>query len=326
MSNKIINKKNTGNKKVTKKSTSKKDFISFGSLKFPRNGILASGVLGVTGWSMTKVTKSGAGGITTKSILKELRDGHPTPVVQFYKAGLINAVGLPSLGVKESNKEIKIVKNNSDAIIIASVAGGTPMEFKETVELLDKKNIDAVEINISCPNVEDEFGTPFACNPQSAANITRIVKEATHLPIIVKLSSNYPGIADIAKAVEEAGADGITAINTVGPGMLFDINTYKPLLTNTKGGISGPAILPIAIRCIYEIYKSVKIPIIGVGGITTVDDALQSIIAGATLYGVGTGIIYEGMDIFEKINNGIDEYLKDKGITYKELIGIAHNN
>ena len=314
MSKKIVNKKNT----------IKKEFISFGNLKFPRNGILASGILGVTGWSMVKIAKCGAGGITTKSILKDIRNGHQTPVIQCYKAGVLNAVGLPSLGIKESNKEIKVVKNNSDAIIIASVAGGTPMEFKETVELLDKKNIDAIEINISCPNVEDEFGAPFACNPQSAANITKIVKEATHLPIIVKLSPNFPEIGDIAKAVEEAGADGITAINTLGPGMLFDINTYKPILTNTKGGVSGPAILPIAIRCVYDIFKSVKIPIIGVGGITTFEDALQVIIAGATLYGVGSGILYEGVEIFDKINKNIDRYLNNKGISYKELIGIAH--
>lgn len=324
MSKKNTNIKNTSKKSTSKKNISKKDFIQFGNLKFPRNGVLASGVLGVTGWSMVKVAKCGAGGITTKSILKNIRNGHPTPVVQFFKAGLINAVGLPSLGVKESNKEIKIVKNNSDAVIIASVAGGTPMEFKETVESLDKNIIDAIEINISCPNVEDEFGTPFACNPQSAANITKIVKEATRLPIIVKLSPNFPGIPDIAKAVEEAGADGITAINTVGPGMLFDINTYKPVLTNTKGGLSGPAILPIAIRCVYEIYKSVKIPIIGVGGITSYEDALQMIIAGATLYGIGSGILYDGMEIFDKINKSIDEYLDKKEIKYRELIGMAH--
>ncbi len=302
----------------------KKDYLSFGKLMFPRNGVLASGILGVTGWSMVKVSNCGAGGITTKSILKNIRKGHSTPVLQMFKAGCINAVGLPSLGVNESNKELKIVKKNSDAVIIASVAGGTPMEFKETVELLDKEYIDVIEINISCPNVEDEFGTPFASNPYSAANITKIVKEATQLPIIVKLSPNFPNLVDIAKAVEDAGADGITAINTVGPGMLFDINTYKPVISNARGGISGPAILPIAIRCVFDIYKAVQIPIIGIGGIITVEDALQMIIAGAALYGVGTGIIYEDLEIFNKINMGINKYLEEKNMNYKDLIGIAH--
>jgi dihydroorotate dehydrogenase (NAD+) catalytic subunit len=303
---------------------SKKDSIVFGKITFPRNGVLASGILGVTGWSMVKVSKSGAGGITTKSILKNVRKGHPTPVVQFYKAGLINAVGLPSLGVEESNKEIKIVKENSDAVIIASVAGGTPMEFKETVEMLDKDYIDAIEVNISCPNVEDEFGLPFASNPQSASNITKIVREVTNLPVIVKLSPNYTGLADIAKAVEDAGADGINAINTVGPGILFDINTYNPIISNTRGGISGPSILPIAVRCVYDVYKSVRIPIIGTGGVTSFEDALQLIIAGATVYGVGSGVIYDGLEIFKKINKGINEYLVKKKMNYNDLIGIAH--
>lgn len=303
---------------------SKKDSILFGKIKFPRNGVLASGILGVTGWSMVKVSKSGAGGITTKSISKNKRKGHPTPVIQLYKAGVINAVGLSSLGVEESNKEIKIVKDNSDAIIIASVFGGSPMEFKETVELLDKSNIDAIEVNISCPNVEDEFGLPFASNPHSSANITKIVREMTNLPVIVKLSPNFTGLADIAKAVEDAGADGITAINTVGPGILFDINTFKPIITNIRGGISGPSILPIAIRCVYDIYKSVKIPIIGTGGITTIEDAIQMIIAGATVYGLGSGVIYEGLEIFKRINKGINEYLDKKKMNYNDLVGIAH--
>ncbi len=306
------------------KIMNKKDSILFGSIKFPRNGVLASGILGVTGWSMIKVARSGAGGITTKSILKNIRKGHPTPVVQLYKAGIINAVGLPSLSVEESNNEIKILKENSDAVIIASIAGGTPMEFKEAVESLDKSNIDAIEVNISCPNVEDEFGLPFASNPQSAANITKIVREVTNIPVIVKLSPNYTGLADIAKAVEDAGADGITAINTAGPGILFDINTYNPIISNIRGGISGPAILPIAVRCVYEIYKSVKIPIIGTGGITSFEDALQMIIAGATVYGVGSGVIYEGLEIFKKINKGINEYLDKKKMNYNDLIGIAH--
>lgn len=303
---------------------SKKNSLLFGKIKFPRNGVLASGILGVTGWSMIKVSRCGAGGITTKSISKNIRKGHSTPVVQLYKAGLINAVGLPSLGVEESNKEIKIVKDNSDAVIIASVFGGTPMEFKETVESLDKDNIDAIEVNISCPNVEDEFGLPFASDPYSAANITKIVREVTNLPVIVKLSPNFSGLQDIAKAVEDAGADGITAINTVGPGILFDINTYNPVISNIRGGISGPSILPIAIRCVYDIYKTVKIPIIGTGGVASLEDALQMIIAGATLYGIGSGIIYEGLDIFNKINKGIDEYLAKKKMDYNELIGIAH--
>ena len=298
--------------------------IKFGKMTFPRNGVLASGILGVTGASMAQAAKSGAGGVTSKSISLEEREGHPTPVIQMYKAGMINAVGLSSTGVENSNKELAIVKQKSDAKIIASIFGATAYDFKETVKALDKNNIDAIEVNISCPNVEDEFGLPFASSPKSAALVTRYVREETNLPVIIKLSPNFQMLGDIAKAVETEGADGITAINTVGPGMLIDINTHLPKITNKTGGVSGPAILPIAIRCIYEIYKSVKIPIIGMGGVISIEDALQVIMAGATLYGVGTGVVYEGLDIFKKINKGIDDYLNKKKMKYTDIIGIAH--
>lgn len=299
--------------------------IKFGKLTFPRNGVLASGIMGVTGWSMSRVAKCGAGGVTSKSISKNIRKGHKTPVVQVFNAGMINAIGLSSTGVDNSNNELKIAKENSDAVIIASVFGGATDEFKETIELLEEKNIDAVEINISCPNVKDEFGAPFSASPDTTALVVDVVRRSTKLPLLVKLSPNFPNIGLIAKAAEDNGADGITAINTVGPGMLIDINTYRPKLTNKTGGVSGPAILPVAIRCVYDIYKNVNIPIIGMGGINTTDDAIQIILAGATLYGVGTGIMYSGLNIFEDINNGIDKYIKDKKMNYDELIGLAHH-
>jgi len=303
-----------------------KDTIKFSSLEFKRNGVLASGILGVTGWSMAKVAESGAGGITCKSISKNIRKGHPNPVVQVYEQGLINAVGLSSTGVENTNVELNILKKNSDAIVIASVFGGTKEEFADTIELLDKNSVDAVELNISCPNVHDECGLPFSYSPITTKEIVEFVRKNTKLPMIVKLSPNTPSLGTIAKVCEDCGADGISAINTVGPGMLIDINTFKPKLSNKTGGVSGPGILPIAIRCIYEIYKNVKIPIIGMGGITKSEDALQIIMAGATLYGVGTGILYEGMEIFSKINNGISKYLSDKNMKYEDLVGITHRN
>lgn len=300
--------------------------IKFGKINFKKNGVLASGILGVTGWSMVKVAKSGAGAVTSKSISKNIRKGHPTPVMQLFEAGMLNAVGLSSTGVDNSNEELKIVKDNSDSVVIASVFGGKIDEFCETISLLNNDVIDAVEINISCPNVEDEFGLPFSSTPEIAGSVVKETRKYTKLPLIVKLSPNFPRIGDIAKACEDEGADGITAINTVGPGMLIDINTYKAKISNRRGGVSGPAILPVALRCVYDIYCKVNIPIIGMGGITTVEDALQMIIAGASVYGVGTGILYEGLDIFNKINNGIDEYLSEKKMKYEELVGIIHGN
>lgn len=298
--------------------------IKFGKLTFKRNGVLASGIIGVTGWSMAKVASSGAGGITCKSISKNVRKGHPNPVIQVFEHGVVNAVGLSSTGVENTNKELEILKTNSDCVVIASVFGGTKEEFAQTVDLLDIKNIDAVELNISCPNVHDEFGLPFSSSPKTACEVVSFVRNKTKLPLIVKLSPNFPNIGLIAKACEDNGADGITAINTVGPGMLIDINTYRPKLSNKTGGVSGPAILPIAIRCIYDIYKNVKIPIIGMGGITNYEDALQIVMAGATLYGVGSGILYKGMTVFDSINKGIEKYLKEKNMQYEDLIGIVH--
>jgi dihydroorotate dehydrogenase (NAD+) catalytic subunit len=298
--------------------------IKFGNIFFEQNGVLASGILGVTGWSMVRIARSGAGGIVCKSISKNARKGHPNPVIQVFDHGVINGVGLSSTGVKNSNDELKVLKENCGSRVIASVFGGTKEEFAETVELLDKNFIDAVELNISCPNVHSEFGLPFSSNPEDSFDVVSACRVKTDLMLIAKLSPNFPNIGLIAKACEDAGADAISAINTVGPGMLIDKNTFLPKLSNKTGGVSGPAILPVAIRCVYDIYRNVGIPIIGMGGITCTDDALQMIMAGATLYGVGTGILYEGTDIFKKINSGIDEFLEGKKMTYEQLIGITH--
>ena len=298
--------------------------IKFGNTVFSKNGVLASGILGVTGYSMLKVAQSGAGGVTCKSISKIERKGHPTPVVQVFQSGVINAVGLSSTGVERTMNELKILKENSDAVVIASIFAGTLEEFGETASLIDDKICDMIEVNISCPNVADEFGLPFASDTKLSGEITRVVKSNTKLPVIIKLSPNYPNICDVARSCENNGADGITAINTLGPGMLIDIHTYRPKLSNKKGGVSGPAIFPIALRCIYDLYKAVKIPIIGMGGITEVEDAIQMIAAGATLYGVGTGILYKGLSVLQTINEEIDSYLAEKNMKYEELIGIAH--
>lgn len=301
-----------------------KTTIKFNSINFPSNGVLASGILGVTGWSMVTVAHNGAGGVTCKSISLNKRKGHASPIIQVYNSGLINAVGLSSTGIDNSNKELAIVKENSDAIVIASIFGGTPEEFVETVKRLDPSNIDMIEANISCPNVHDEFGMPFSYSQKTAVSVIKPLVQSTNIPILAKLSPNVTNIGKIAKACEDVGAQGITAINTVGPGMLIDIETFQPKLSNKTGGLSGPAILPIAIRCVYDIYKNVSIPIIGMGGITNTDDAIQMILAGATVYGVGSGILYEGKDIFNKINKGIQDYLNRKNLQYQDIIGASH--
>jgi len=173
--------------------------------------------------------------------------------------------------------------------------------------------------------VESEFGWPFGTDPKIAAQVTEVVKKNTSIPVIVKLSPNVTSIVEIAQAVEAAGADAISAINTIGPGMIIDIKTRKPILANKMGGVSGPAIRPIAVRCVYQIYEKVKIPLIGIGGITTGADAIEMILAGAQAVQIGSAVYYRGPEVFQKITREIEEYLQENHYqSLKDIIGQAH--
>lgn len=299
---------------------------SFHGLSQKSPTVLASGILGLTASSMRRVIEFGGGAVTTKSFNLEPRKGHKSPSIIPFKHGLLNAVGLSNPGVDEMIKEIRQFKQECSAPIFASIFGRTVEEFGEVARRAIEAEPDMIEVNVSCPNVHSEFDQPFGDSCPETAKITRIVKKMVgNIPISVKLGAHGPGIGVLAKVCEENGADAITAINTVGPGMLIDINVRKPVLANKTGGVSGPAILPIAIKSVYEVYKNVKIPIIGTGGITTWEDAVQMILAGATLVGVGTAVYYEGIDVFSKINRGIEQYLQDHGFhSIEEIKGSAH--
>lgn len=294
-------------------------------IKLQNPTILASGVLGTTGASLVNVVNHGAGAVTSKSIGLYERKGHPNPVLVEWENGFINAVGLSGQGIDESLGEIRYAVENSNAPVIASIFAPTVKDFGIIAKEVSKAKPAFIEVNISCPNVECEFGKPFATDPKASANVTKNVKKNSSLPIIVKLSPNVPNITVIAKAVEKAGASAISAINTVGPGMVINIDTTKPVLANKVGGVSGPAIRPIAVRCVYDIYETVKIPIIGIGGITYGKDAVEMMMAGASAVGIGTGVYYRGIDIFRKVSEEIKEFLKKNGYSsLKEIIGEAH--
>jgi len=288
--------------------------------------VLASGILGLTASSMRRVILFGAGAVTSKSFNIEPRKGHRSPSIIPYKHGLLNAVGLSNPGMDEMIREIQQYKKQCNAPIFASIFGRSVDEFGEVTKRLIDAQPDLIEVNVSCPNVHAEFGQPFGDSCPDTAKVTQIVKKnAGAIPVSVKLGPHGPGIGIMAKVCEENGADAITAINTVGPGMLIDINVRKPILANRTGGVSGPAILPVAIKSVYEVYRQVKIPIIGTGGITTAEDAIQMILAGATLLGVGTAVYYEGISVFEKINDGIIHYLRNHGFSsIHEIKGGAH--
>jgi dihydroorotate dehydrogenase (NAD+) catalytic subunit len=293
-------------------------------IKLENPSVLASGILGVTGSSLCYVAQHGAGAVTTKSIGIEERKGHPGPIVIEWEKGLINAVGLSSQGIEEAAEEVKYAVSNCTAPVIASIFAPTTKQFGEVAKLISEVKPHLIEVNISCPNVEAEFGKPFGTDPEVSADVVKIVKKNTSIPIIVKLSPNVSNIKVIAKAVEKAGANAICAINTVGPGMVIDIDAGKPILSNKVGGVSGPAIKPIAVKAVYDIFDTVKIPIIGTGGITYGRDAIEMIMAGATCIGIGTGVHYRGVDVFRKVCDEIQEFLDKNNYSLKDIRGMAH--
>ncbi|MDD5582139.1 MAG: dihydroorotate dehydrogenase [Candidatus Marinimicrobia bacterium] len=283
--------------------------------------VLASGVLGLTADSMRRVLEAGAGAVTTKSFGLEPRKGHACPVILPYHSGLLNAVGLSNPGVDEMVKEIKKLHQESKGGIFASVFGKTPEDFGEVTKKACEATPDLIEVNVSCPNVASEFGAPFGADEFSVANITRIVKKAAgDVPISIKLTIHCPSIEKMARVCEENGADALTAINTVGPGMLIDTGVMKPILANKVGGVSGPAIFPLALKAVWEICANSSLPIIATGGVRTADEALQMIMAGATMVSIGSGIYYKDIEIFTHINQDLTAWMEARHIHSLETI------
>lgn len=300
---------------------------SFLNFKLTNPVVLASGILGTSASLLRRCAVSGAGAVTAKSCGLTPRTGHPNPVTFDWGAGVINAIGLSNPGVAEEIKLLRTAKKNLAPLqtpLFASIFAATVEEYYEVVRQVAEAEPDLIEVNISCPNVADEFGTPFAASCESAAAVTAACRKATNIPLSIKLAPNVPSIGRIARAVEEAGADAITAINTM-PGMLIDAEAGRPLLSNRTGGISGKALKPVALRCVAEIYQAVKIPIIGTGGIVNGIDAIEMIMAGATAVGVGSAVWYHGVDVFEKITRQMEEFMQKHHYTTLDAIrGMIH--
>ena len=283
--------------------------------------VLASGILGLSDDLLVRVGEAGAGAVVTKSCGLKPRAGYRNPVIADWGGGLINAVGLSNPGVEATADEIRIAKRKlvpMGVAVIASIFAESIWDFGSVAEKISSAAPDLIEVNISCPNVENEFGQFFCATPYVAAQVTRRVKQATAIPIIVKLSPNEANIAEIARAVVEAGADAISAINTLGPGMVIDIESRAPIISNRIGGISGPAIHPIAVRCVNDIARAVSVPIIGIGGNATARDAIEMIIAGAHAVGIGSAVYTGGFGIFEQMTRGLAEYMQHHQFTRLE--------
>ncbi|MFH1537298.1 MAG: dihydroorotate dehydrogenase [Patescibacteria group bacterium] len=298
--------------------------VNFLGKKFANPLVLASGVLGVTASSWSNVVKHGVGGITIKSCSLKPREGHPNPTMHGTDHYFINAVGLCNPGVDEVIEEIAVYKKKNKAPLIASIFAGSVKDFGRLAKKISEADIDFIEANISCPNVKKEFKEPYAYSPQASATITKEIKKNIKIPVIIKLSPNAWNIVEIGKACEKAGADALCAGNTVS-GMAINAKMATPILSNIQGGVSGPAIKPMALKCVWDLYENVKIPIIGTGGITTGEDAVEMMMAGASLIGVGSAVYYRKIDVFKKIDKEIQYFMKkNKYTNIKQIIGRAH--
>jgi dihydroorotate dehydrogenase (NAD+) catalytic subunit len=300
--------------------------VKFCSVVFSNPFILPSGIITEIP-EHKRAIEAGVGGVTLKSLTYEKRDGNPLPRVWKYDCGVINSVGLRNAGIEKGSAEIAhFLQAYKNIPIIVSLFATKIKEFLYLVEKIVPLKPAFIELNLSCPNVDDEFGRPLGMEKGAVGQIVAEVKKISgSIPVLAKLSPNVINIADIAKSCETAGADGIVAINTAGPGMIIDINKKKPILGAKKGGVSGPGILPIAVRCVYEIYDAVKIPIIGMGGVTKWQDAVEMFMAGATLVGVGTATYIKGMKVYDDLKQGLSSYMEKENIkNLKELVGVAH--
>ncbi len=264
------------------------------------------------------------GSFSFKGTTKDARFGNPTPRIAECEAGMINAVGLQNPGVeKVITEELPKLKEVFNKKVMANVSGFSVEDYVYTCEKLDKEEqVGWLEVNVSCPNVHGG-GMSFGTSPEAAAEVTREVKKATTKPVIIKLSPNVTDIVSIAKACEEAGADGISLINTL-LGMRIDLKTKKPVIVNKMGGFSGNAIKPVAVTMVYQVYEAVNIPIVGMGGVSTAEDVIEFMLAGASAVEVGAANLinpYVCKDIIEDLPRVMEKY----GITnLKDIIGGAH--
>lgn len=299
--------------------------INIAGLKLRSPTALASGILGYSADSLQAVAESGAGAVVTKSVGVTPQMGYANPTVVQAKSGLINAIGLPNPGINKYVKEITYMKSILQVPLIVSVYGYSTDEYALAAKKAVEAGADAVELNVSCPHVK-YTGSEIGQNPQLLKDVICKVKAEVHKPVIVKLSPNVTDIVEIADVAAKAGADALTVINTV-RAMAINVETTLPMLSNIRGGLSGPAIKPIALRCVYDIYESVKTPIMGCGGITDWRDAVEFLLAGAVAVQVGTAIAMEDRGVFQTINKGIEAYLRKKGYgSIKEIVGLSHQN
>lgn len=286
--------------------------VKIGSVELSNPTILASGVLGVAAGGLIRAWKDGAAAVVTKTVGLQPRSGHPGPrIVGLYGDSLMNAMGIPNPGIEEYLPEIAVAVNQGIPVI-GSALGSNPEEFARVAVALSKAGVSAIELNVSCPHVGSLY--LLGLDPQSTSDIvSQVVKQMKkEIPVWVKLpgSTDYQQLVQVAKAAEKAGASAVVALNTL-PALALDVESHKPLLGAGIGGLSGPAIKPIAMRAVWELHRSgLIIPIIGVGGILTGQDVIEYFLAGASAVEIGTGVLTRGSTIFTQVCDELIAYMK----------------
>ncbi len=290
-------------------------------IRFSNPLLLASGIMDETADSMIRISKSGAGGIVTKSIGMEEREGYENPVVYELPngLGLLNAMGLPNPGIENYKNEIKNALKGG-VPVIGSIFGKDAGEFLYLSKRMEDYGVHAIELNLSCPHAKG-YGMEIGVDENLVEEIVNEVKKSVNIPVWAKLTPNTHKIVDIAKAAEKA--DALVLINTV-RGMAIDVDARVPVLKNVYGGLSGPCIKPIGVRAVYEVYRETQKEIVGVGGILNGRDAFEYIMAGAKAVQIGTAIYYRGVGVFHEIASEMREWMKKNKVSkIKELVGIA---
>ena len=296
--------------------------VNFAGITFKNPVTTASGTFG-SGMEYSEfVNLEKLGAVTTKGVANVPWAGNPTPRIAETKSGMLNAIGLQNPGIETFIKRDLAFLHEKNARIIVNVCGHSEEEYLAVVERLASEDVDMLEINISCPNVK-AGGITFGQDPKCAEDITKKVKAIAKQPVIMKLSPNVTSIAEMAKAVEAGGADGVSLINTL-TGMKIDVVRKTFALANKTGGMSGPCVKPVAVRMVYEVANAVNIPILGMGGIRNTEDALEFLMAGATMVAVGTANFFNPY-VTSEIIDGLEKYVKEEKLSgIQDIIGIVN--
>jgi dihydroorotate dehydrogenase (NAD+) catalytic subunit len=296
--------------------------VNIAGIRLRNPTILASGVMGETGESLLRVAEAGAGGLVTKSIGLEPRKGYPNPTLVELPDGYINAMGLPGPGIEAFAEEMMVARKGS-VPIVGSLFAAIPEDFTTLAGKMEDYGAAAIELNLSCPHAKG-YGMEVGIDPEAVRAIVASVKDAVRIPVMAKLTPNTHRLLEVAKAVEAAGGDAVVAVNTV-KAMAISVEARRPILYNRTGGLSGPAIKGVGIRCVYELHEAVELPIVGVGGIESSTDVLEYMMAGASAVQIGSAVGRKGLLVFKEICDGLSEYMAANKLgDLSEIVGVAH--